>query len=74
MHGGPYSDLEMASFSKPSALHECEHDVEIVVILSASVFMLTAAAVAREHTELGHVAQSVHAVLRRMMATESSDT
>ena len=74
VHGGPYSDLEMATFAEPSALQECEHDVEIAVLLSASVFMLTAAAVAREIPEHRHVAQSIHAVVRRMMVGETSET
>lgn len=73
VHGGPYSDLEMVKFAEPSALQECEHEAEIVVALSASAFMLTAAAVAREHPEHQHVAQSVYKIVRRMMVTENSE-
>jgi len=63
VHGGPYADLEMAEFAQPHVLEECHSNAEVVVLMSASVYMLTAAAVAREHPEVGDVPAKVKAVL-----------
>ncbi len=68
VHGGPYADLEMAQFSQPHALAECHSNAEVVVLMSASVYMLTAAAVAREYPEVRDVSARVHAVLEPLRA------
>jgi len=66
VHGGPYADLEMAEFSQPHVLEECHSNAEVVVLMSASVYMLTAAAVAREHPEVGDVPAKVNAALKAL--------
>jgi hypothetical protein len=68
VHGGPYADLEMAEFAQPHVLEECHSNAEVVVLMSASVYMLTAAAVAREYPEVGDVAARVNAVLKPLRA------
>jgi hypothetical protein len=64
VHGGPYSDMEMADFSSPKALEECSAKAEVAFLMCASVFMLTAVAVSRERAECREVAAKVRAVLR----------
>lgn len=71
VHGGPYTDLEMANFSQPSALAECESNVEIVTLLSATVFMLTAAAISREHPEFNEIAPRVNSIIKRFLNDET---
>jgi len=68
VHGGPYTDLEMAKFSDSGALEECENDVEVVAMLSASVYMLAAAAVSHEFPEHASVAPMINAVVQRFVA------
>lgn len=68
VHGGPYTDVEMQTFAGPGALEQCEADVEVVAMLTASVFMLAAAAVSREFPEHSSVAPKVDAVIRRFVA------
>jgi hypothetical protein len=65
VHGGPYTDLEMPSFATPSAIALCEKNAEVVMLMSASVFMLTAAAVAREFHEYIEIAPKVSEILDR---------
>jgi len=74
VHGGPYTDLEMATFAGPGAIRECEGDVEVVAMLSASVFMLTAAAVSREHSEFTPIGSQVNAIIRRFVASSNDQT
>jgi hypothetical protein len=69
VHGGPYADLEMAEFSQPHVLEECHSNAEVVVLMAASVYMLTAAAVAREHPAVGDVAAKVNSVLKPLRAS-----
>lgn len=71
VHGGPYSDLEMENFSQPSAISECESNVEIVMLMAASVFMLTAAAISREHPEYGEIAPKVNSIIKRFLSDEA---
>ena len=68
VHGGPYTDLEMQTFASPGALEQCESDVEVVAMLTASVYMLAAAAVSREFPEQASVAPKVNAVIKRFVA------
>jgi len=68
VHGGPYTDLEMAKFSEKSALEECESNVAVVAMLTASVYMLTAAVVSREFPEHASVAPRVNAIIQRFIA------
>jgi hypothetical protein len=64
VHGGPYADLEMAEFSQPHVLEECHSNAEVAVLMAASVYMLTAAAVARECPDVGDIPGQVNAVLK----------
>lgn len=64
VHGGPYADLEMAEFSQPHVLEECHSNAEVAVLMSASVYMLTAAAVAREYPDVGDIPAKVNAALK----------
>lgn len=67
VHGGPYAELEMAGFSKPSALEQCHSDAELVVALTASAYMLAAAAVAREHKDVAEIPQKVKNVIAPLL-------
>lgn len=69
VHGGPYADLEIQSFAEPRALEQCVIDVEVVAMLTASVYMLAAAAVSREFPEYASVATKVNAVIKRFVAS-----
>lgn len=64
VHGGPYADMEMLEFAQPHVLEECHSNAEVVVLMSASVYMLTAAAVAREHPAVGDVPAKINAALK----------
>jgi len=74
VHGGPYTDMEMFGYSEPRALEECEHEAEIVFLMTASVFMLTAAAVSREFSEAGQVAGMVKQVIDEFLSTADDET
>ena len=65
VHGGPYADMEMEGFSKPAALKECHKNAEVVVLMSASVYLLTSSVVAREYPAITKVSAAVNAVLKR---------
>lgn len=67
VHGGPYTDMEMADYSEPKALAECEAEVEVVFMMVASVFMLTAGAVSREQPEFSAVGAKVSSVLKKFI-------
>jgi hypothetical protein len=69
VHGGPYTDMEMAEYSEPRALQECEREVEVVFMMTATVFMLTAMAVSREHPEFVPVAPKVNRILKQFAGT-----
>ena len=71
VHGGPYTDLEMENFSQPSAIAECENNVEVAMLMTATVFMLTAAAISREHPEFGNIAPKVNSIIQRFVADET---
>lgn len=68
VHGGPYTDMEMAQYSEPRALQECEREVEVVFMMTATVFMFTAMAVSREHPEFAPVAPKVNRILKQFAA------
>ena len=72
VHGGPWTDMDTANYSKPEALRECKHDAEVVFLMTTSVFMFIAAAVAREYPELGRIAAQVKTIRDRFLS-ESSD-
>jgi len=63
VHGGPYTDMELYSYADPTALAECEERAEIAFLMAASVFMMSAAAVSREHYQHAAVAGRVKAVI-----------
>jgi Family of unknown function (DUF5677) len=66
VHGGPYTDMEMLEYSKPDTLKTCEADLEVIVMMSATVFMLTSMAVTFAKGEkIDHVGGKVSQVLRR---------
>ena len=71
VHGGPYTDLEMPSFATPSAIALCETNAEVVVLMAASVFQLTAGAVAREFPEYIEIAPKVGEVLDRFSKSDA---
>lgn len=73
VHGGPYTDMEMADYSKPRALQECENDMEVVFMMTASVFMFAAMAVSREQPDIAPIASEVNGILARFLAV-SNDT
>lgn len=64
VHGGPYTDLEMAECAQPNALAECENYAELAFMMTASAFMCTAMAVASEHPSFGFIATKVLKVIR----------
>jgi hypothetical protein len=63
VHGGPWSDLDMHSYSKPEALQKCREHAELAFLMSASVFMFSAMAVSREFPAHGALASRTKAVL-----------
>lgn len=74
VHGGPYTDMEMFGYSEPEALEGCESEAEIVFLMTASVFMLTAAAVSREFAEAGETAGMVKQVIDEFVETADDET
>lgn len=71
VHGGPYTDMDMLSYSEPEALDECKERAALSFLMAASVFMMSAAAVAREHRQHLSIAPRVYDVVRRFTASES---
>lgn len=66
VHGGPYTDLEMFEYSQPEALKACEEDLEVIVMMNATIFMMTTMAVTFAKGEkVDHVGGKVNEVLRR---------
>jgi hypothetical protein len=66
VHGGPYTDMEMFEYKKPETLKDCEEDLEVVVMLNATIFMMTSMTVTFAQGEkIDHVAAKVNEVLRR---------
>lgn len=63
VHGGPYTDMEMAGYSEPKALQECERDAEIIFLMSATIFMLTTMAFSKEHIELNSITKKVKNII-----------
>ncbi len=74
VHGGPYTDLEMAGYSAPQALSECENDAAVVFLMTASVFMCTAAAVSREHPAVTSISAKVNRVIQQFIVEDGSDS
>jgi hypothetical protein len=70
VHGGPYTDLEMFQYEKPEALESCKGDLDVVVMMNATIFMMTSMAVTFAKGEkVDEIAGKVNAVLRQF-ATE----
>lgn len=67
VHGGPYTDMELYSYADPAALADCEERAGIAFLMAASIFMMSAAAVSREHRQHAYVAGCVKAVIDRFM-------
>jgi hypothetical protein len=66
VHGGPYTDMEMFQYEKPETLEDCEEDLDVVVMMNATLFMMTSMAVTFAKGEkVDHVAGKVREVLRR---------
>jgi hypothetical protein len=60
--------MEMFEYSKPDTLETCEADLEVIVMMSATVFMLTSMAVTFSKGEkIDHVGGKVSQVLRRFL-------
>jgi hypothetical protein len=70
VHGGPYTDMEMFGYSEPTALKECENEAGVAFLMAASVFMLTAAAISREHKEFASIAPKVNRIIKGFAAAE----
>jgi hypothetical protein len=73
VHGGPYTDIDMLSYSGPEALQECEERAGLAFLMTASVFMMAAAAVAREHLQHQPVAPRVYDIIKRFTASNAKD-
>ena len=66
VHGGPYTDLEMFEYAKPETLETCEADLEVIVMMNATIFMMTSMAVTFAKGEkIDHVGGKVNKILRR---------
>lgn len=71
VHGGPYTDMEMFEYAKPAALENCESDLEVIVMMNATIFMMTSMAVTFAKGEkIDRVGGKVNAVLRRFSAAK----
>jgi hypothetical protein len=68
VHGGPYTDLEMFEYTKPETLAACEKDLRMIVMMNATLFMLTSMAVTFAKGEkIDYIGGEVNEVLRRLM-------
>lgn len=66
VHGGPYTDLEMFEYENPKTLESCESDMEVVVMMNSTMFMLTSMAVTFAKGEkVDHIGDKVNSLLRR---------
>ncbi len=69
VHGGPYTDMEMFEYAKPETLETCEADLEVIVMMNATIFMMTSMAVTFAKGEkIDHVGGKVNQVLRQFAA------
>jgi len=71
VHGGPYTDMDMLSYANPKALEECEERAGLAFMMAASVFMMSAAAVAREHRQHLSVAPRIYDIVKRFAASDA---
>ena len=74
VHGGPYTDMEMAEYSEPKAIESCEEKAGIVFLMTATVFMLTCIVVSREHPAAAETAGQVHQILRKFIDASPDET
>jgi len=66
VHGGPYTDMEMFEYSKPDTLESCQGELAVIVMMNATIFMLTSMAVTfAKGDKIDHVGGQVRQVLRR---------
>lgn len=66
VHGGPYTDMEMFEYAQPESLELCESDVEVIMMMNSTVFMMTAIAAAfAVGSKEAPVAGKVQGILRR---------
>jgi len=66
IHGGPYTDMEMFEYGNPETLEACEGDLEVVVMMNATIFMMTSMALTFAKGEkIDYVGGKVNDVLRR---------
>jgi hypothetical protein len=70
VHGGPWSDLDMQSYSGPEALQKCQEHAKLAFLMTASVFMFTAMAVSREFPAHGALASRTKAILDKFQARD----
>jgi len=73
VHGGPYTDMDMGTYSQPEALKECEERAGLAFMMAASVFMMSAAAVAREHPQHLSIAPRVLEIINRFIEAEDEE-
>lgn len=67
VHGGPYTDMEMFEYTKPETLETCEGDLEVIVMMNATLFMMTSMAVTFAKGEkIDHIGGKVNQILRRL--------
>lgn len=57
--------MELYSYAVPKALAECEERAGIAFLMAASVFIMSVAAISREHPQHAAVAGRIKAVIDR---------
>ena len=72
VHGGPWSDRDMQTYSKPEALDKCREKAGVAFMMAASVFMFTALAVSREFPTHGALAGQTKEIVDRFQASVNS--
>ena len=71
VHGGPYTDMEMFEYGNPESLDDCQGDLEVVVMMNGTIFMMTSMAVTFAKGEkIDNVGGKVNEVLRRFSAAK----
>jgi hypothetical protein len=66
--------MALFDYEKPETLEQCESDLEVVVMMNATVFMMTALAASFVKGEKeSPIAGSVHALIREFSAQHQED-
>lgn len=68
VHGGPYTEMEMLTYSRPEALENCEEDAGLVFVMTASAFAFSAMAMSREFPSCSGIATEVLDCIKRFLA------